>query len=182
MTQAHPEPPVEPQKSRRDVLVLSAYSLSAVGGAAALWPFIDSMNPAADTRADASTDIDLSPIVPGQRITVAWRGKPVFVAHRTPAEIAAARADDDADLRDPAPDAKRAKLPEWLVVVGVCTHLGCIPGGQRPAETRGDWGGWNCPCHGSQYDTAARIRRGPAPRNLIVPPYGFPKPSLLRIG
>ncbi len=181
MTQATPETP-EPQKSRRDVLVLSAYSLSAVGAAAAIWPFVDSMNPAADIRADASFELDLNPIVAGQRITVAWRGKPVFVAHRTPAEIAAARDGDTADLRDPAPDAARARQPEWLVVIGVCTHLGCVPGGQRPSEARGDWNGWNCPCHGSQYDTAARIRRGPAPRNLPLPPYSFPRPNRLRIG
>ncbi|HTH97811.1 MAG TPA: ubiquinol-cytochrome c reductase iron-sulfur subunit [Stellaceae bacterium] len=169
-------------KTRRDVLTLSAYSLSAVGAATALWPFIDSMNPAADTRAEAFTEVDLAPIVEGQRVTVSWSGRPVFIAHRTPEEIAKAKAGDNEALRDPQKDTQRVKRPEWLVVIGICTHLGCVPGGQRPAEARGDWGGWYCPCHGSQYDTSARIRRGPAPRNLVVPNYRFLKQNAVRIG
>lgn len=170
------------QESRRDFIWLLAGTMTAVGAAAALWPVIDSMNPSADVIAVSTTEIDLAPIEVGQRITVTWRGKPVFIDHRTPEQIAQARADDDADLRDPATDASRTERPEWLIVVGVCTHLGCIPLGQNPGDPLGEWGGWFCPCHGSHYDTSGRIRRGPAPANLPVPPYAFIDDTTVRIG
>jgi len=173
-------PPAE--TSRRDFLCTAATATAAIGAALACWPFIDSMNPAADVLAQATTDVDLAPLQPGQRITVQWRGKPVFVARRNPAEIAAAAATDIAQLRDPQTDSARVLKPEWLVVVGVCTHLGCIPLGQKPADNRGDWHGWFCPCHGSAYDTSARIRKGPAPKNLAVPQYAFVDAHTLRIG
>jgi ubiquinol-cytochrome c reductase iron-sulfur subunit len=168
--------------SKRDFLAYATTAMALTGTALALWPMIDSMNPAADILAMASTDVDLAPIQVGQRITVTWRGKPVFIAYRTPQEIAAASDVVIADLRDPEADAKRVQQAPWLIVVGICTHLGCIPLGQKPTDPRGAWGGWFCPCHGSHYDTAARIRKGPAPRNLAVPPYTFTKADSLRIG
>jgi ubiquinol-cytochrome c reductase iron-sulfur subunit len=172
----------EPGESRRDFLVLATTALGVAGAAAALWPFIDSMNPAADIRALSSIDVDLAPVAPGQRITVKWRGVPVFIDHRTDEDIKRAQADDTADLRDPEADAARAKKPEWLVLIGICTHLGCVPLGQRPTDPKGEWGGWFCPCHGSAYDTSGRIRKGPAPRNLPVPPYEFTADTLIKIG
>ncbi|MEC5292575.1 ubiquinol-cytochrome c reductase iron-sulfur subunit [Aurantimonas sp. C2-6-R+9] len=169
--------------TRRDFLYIATGAMAAVGTAVALWPFIDSMNPAADVLALSSVDIDLSSVEIGQRITAMWRSRPVFIARRTPEEIARARADDnDPGLIDPATDASRVIQEEWLIVVGVCTHLGCIPLGQDPAAPHGDWGGWFCPCHGSVYDTAGRVRRSPAPRNLDVPPYEFLDNGAVRIG
>ena len=173
---------VEAAAARRDFLELVAWSTFGVGTLAALRPLVDSMNPSAAVLATAETEVDLAPIEPGQRVTVTWQGKPVFVAHRTEEEIALARADDGADLRDPATDAERVVKPEWLVVIGICTHLGCVPLGQRPGSPRGEWKGWFCACHGSVYDTAGRIRKGPAPRNLDLPPYAFVTDGLLRIG
>src|SRR5690606_6859267 len=126
--------------------------------------------------------VDLTPIQPGQAITVMWRGKPVFVRHRTPEEIAKAEADDGANLIDKQTDESRVQKSQWLIVVGVCTHLGCVPVGQKPVENRGDFGGWFCPCHGSHYDTSGRIRKGPAPKNLEVPQYTFLSDTLVRIG
>lgn len=167
---------------RRDFLYLSAGAFAAVGAALALWPFVASMNPAADVLALATTEVDLSPIALGQRVTVQWRGQPVFIDHRTPEQIAAARADDKATLRDPEPDGNRAPRPEWLIVVGICTHLGCIPLGQKATDPRGEWHGWFCPCHGSHYDASGRIRKGPAPRNLAVPRYRFVDAGVVRIG
>ncbi len=168
---------------RRDFLFYATAATGAVTTAAAVWPIIDSMNPSADVTALSSVLVDLADVPLGARITVKWHGKPVFIDHRPPERIAAARADDaNPDLIDPATDAERAQNPEWLVVIGVCTHLGCIPLGQGDADPRGDWGGWFCPCHGSHYDTAGRIRKGPAPRNLDLPPYAFTEPSILRIG
>ncbi|GAA6178408.1 ubiquinol-cytochrome c reductase iron-sulfur subunit [Sulfitobacter pacificus] len=140
------------------------------------------MNPSADVTALSTIDLDLEGIEVGTRITLTWRGKPLFVDHRTQEQIALARADDGADLIDPALDSERAQRPEWLVVIGVCTHLGCVPLGQNSSEPLGDWKGWFCPCHGSHYDTAGRIRKGPAPRNLDLPPYEFVTNSWLRIG
>lgn len=171
-----------PGETRRDFLYLATATVGAAGVAAALWPFIDSMNPAADIRALSSTEVDLTPVAVGQRITVKWQGKPVFIDHRPEDEIKRARDDDNAELRDPQKDADRVKKAEWLVVVGICTHLGCIPGGQKPTDPRGDWGGWFCPCHGSVYDTSGRIRKGPAPRNLAVPPYEFTADKMIKIG
>ena len=130
----------------------------------------------------ATTEVDLSPIEDGQSITVVWQGNPVFIRHRTAKEIEEAEAVDVAGLPDPEADDKRIEKPEWLVVVGVCTHLGCVPKGQRPGEPRGAFGGWFCPCHGSHYDTSGRIRRGPAPKNLPVPPYVFLEDNLIKIG
>ncbi|MFQ5983972.1 MAG: ubiquinol-cytochrome c reductase iron-sulfur subunit [Alphaproteobacteria bacterium] len=167
---------------RRDFLYLATGAVAAVGTAVTVWPLIDSMNPSADVLALAAIEIDLEPVAVGQSITVAWRGQPVFVRHRTPEEIAAARADDSADLKDPEPDAARTQREEWLVLVGICTHLGCVPLGQNAADPRGEWGGWFCPCHGSHYDTSGRIRKGPAPTNLPVPPYTFLDDNLVRIG
>ncbi len=158
-----------PDGTRRDFLLLTAGALGAVAVAATIWPFIDTLNPARDTLALSSIDVDLAPVQVGQRLTVAWRGKPVFIAHRTPEEIKAADDVNLADLRDPQKDSDRVKKPEWLIVVGVCTHLGCIPLGQKLGDDRGPYGGWFCPCHGSVYDTSARIRQGPAPLNLWLP-------------
>ncbi len=169
-------------ETRRDFLNVLALGLGAVGTAAAVWPLIDSMNPAADVLALADTEVDLAPIEEGQSITVIWRGSPVFIRRRTAAEIESARAVDLEDLIDPEPDQARVQKPEWLVLVGVCTHLGCVPKGQRPGDRRGDFGGWYCPCHASHYDTSGRIRKGPAPKNLVVPPYEFLDDMKIRIG
>ena len=169
-------------ETRRDFLILSAGALGGIGAAIAIWPFIDNLNPARDTLALSSTEVDLAPVQVGQRLTIAWRGKPVFIDHRPPEEIKAAQEVDISTLRDPQPDSARVKKPEWLVVVGVCTHLGCIPLGNRPGDDRGPYGGWFCPCHGSVYDTSARIRQGPAPLNLFVPPYEFTGETAIKIG
>jgi ubiquinol-cytochrome c reductase iron-sulfur subunit len=169
--------------TRRDFLFVATGAVAAVGTAMALWPLIDSMNPDAAVRSIAAIELDLRPIALGQRVTVRWRGGPVFIDHRTPEAIARARADDsNSDLIDPATDASRVKTPEWLILVGVCTHLGCIPLGQRGGEPTGEHGGWFCPCHGSVYDGSGRVRRGPAPRNLDVPAYEFIGSELIRIG
>lgn len=140
------------------------------------------MNPTADIAALSSIEVDLDGIQPGQRVTLLWQGKPLFVDRRTPKEIALTKADDGADLIDPALDADRAVRPEWLIVIGVCTHLGSVPLGQNGGAPRGDWKGWFCRCHGSHYDTAGSIRKGPAPRNLDLPPYTFMTDTPLRIG
>ncbi len=174
--------PGEEAETRRDFLYLTAGAMAAVGTAAAVWPLIDSMNPAADVRALTSVEVDLEPLEVGQRITLKWRGEPVFVSRRTAAEIEWARADDAAELPDPESDGARVQRAEWLIVIGVCTHLGCIPKGQGPGSPRGDWDGWFCPCHGSHYDTSGRIRKGPAPRNLVVPVYAFLDDLTLGIG
>jgi ubiquinol-cytochrome c reductase iron-sulfur subunit len=167
---------------RRDFIVISTYAMAGIGSAAVVWPLIDQMNPAADTLALATIEIDISKIVEGQSITVKWRGKPVFIRHRSEDEIARASATDLSDLRDPEIDQTRAEKPNFLVLVGVCTHLGCVPLGQKTGEVRGDYNGWFCPCHGSHYDTSGRIRKGPAPTNLEVPPYKFLSDSVIRIG
>lgn len=170
------------ESSRRDFLYLATLAGGAGLGLAFVWPLIDSMNPAADVLALSSIEVDLSAIEVGQAITVKWRGKPVFIRHRTPAEISEARSVNLADLPDPQSDADRVQKPEWLIMVGVCTHLGCVPLGQKPTDPKGEFGGWFCPCHGSEYDTSGRIRRGPAPKNLIVPHYTFLSDSVVRIG
>jgi ubiquinol-cytochrome c reductase iron-sulfur subunit len=170
------------ETTRRDFLVLTASAVGVVGLGSAIWPFISSMNPAQDALAQATSEVDLSPVQVGQRLTVTWRGKPVFIDHRTPEEIQAAEKVNVSELRDPQTDSERVKKPEWLVVVGVCTHLGCIPLGQRAGDDRGEYGGWFCPCHGSTYDTSGRIRKGPAPLNLQVPPYAFTADNQIRIG
>lgn len=166
---------------RRDFLYIATGAAGVVATGAAVWPLIDQMNPSADVLALASVDVDLSDFPVGQRITVKWRGKPLFIYRRSDADIAAAEADDTADLVDPQPDSDRVQKPEWLVVIGVCTHLGCIPLGQG-GQNVGDFGGWFCPCHGSHYDRSGRIRKGPAPRNLEIPPYEFLTDDLIRVG
>jgi len=169
-------------EARRDFLYLATGAVTAVGAAAVAWPLVDSMNPSADVLALSSTEVDLSPIEVGQSITVVWRGKPVFVRHRTEAEIASARDVDISTLRDPQSDADRAEKPEWLIMVGICTHLGCIPLGQKSSDPKGEFDGWFCPCHGSHYDTSGRIRIGPAPLNLEVPAYEYLADDVIMIG
>jgi ubiquinol-cytochrome c reductase iron-sulfur subunit len=176
---AHDEPE---DNSRRDFLLITACTVGAAGAALSLWPFVDSLNPAADVLALSSTEVDLTPIEQGQAITVVWRGKPVFVRHRTKREIDEARAVPTNELRDPQKDQDRVKKDDWLILVGVCTHLGCIPLGQKNSDPKGDYDGWFCPCHGSHYDSSGRIRRGPAPANLPVPPYTFLTDTSIRIG
>ncbi len=169
-------------ETRRDFLLWSTTAVGAAGTAIAVWPFIHQMNPAADTLALASTEVDLSAIEEGQSITVVWRGKPVFVRHRTAAEIEEARAVPLTELPDKQTDEERVQKPEWLIMVGVCTHLGCIPLGQKDGDSKGEFGGWFCPCHGSHYDTSGRIRKGPAPENLAVPGYEFLDDTRIKIG
>jgi ubiquinol-cytochrome c reductase iron-sulfur subunit len=180
--------------TRRDFLYVASGAVGGVGVAAAAWPFIDQMNPSTATLALASIEVDLSTVQPGQQVIVKWRGHPLFVRRRTPAEIDAAKAVDVASLPDPlanndnladnapATDANRATKPEWLILVGVCTHLGCTPAISTPQMPQGDYGGWLCHCHGSMYDTAGRIRKGPAPRNLEVPPYTFLSDTRVKVG
>ncbi len=169
-------------ETRRDFLTLATVTFGAAGALAAIWPLIHQMNPARDVLAVSSTEIDLSKVPVGTRLTVLWRGRPVFIDHRSAKQIAAVQEVKVDELRDPQSDAQRTKKPEWLVVVGICTHLGCIPLGQKPNEPRGEFGGWFCPCHGSVYDELGRIRKGPAPRNLEVPPYAFLPNNVLKIG
>jgi ubiquinol-cytochrome c reductase iron-sulfur subunit len=168
--------------TRRDFLLIATGTVAAAGAALAAWPFIHSLNPAADTLAVATTGVDLTPIAVGQAITVVWQGKPVFIRRRTAAEIEAADGTPIDQLPDPQSDAERVQKPEWLVMVGVCTHLGCIPLGQKTGEPKGEYGGWFCPCHGSHYDTSGRIRKGPAPSNLAIPPYKFVEDNSIQIG
>jgi ubiquinol-cytochrome c reductase iron-sulfur subunit len=180
--------------TRRDFLYVASGAIGAVGVAAAAWPFIDQMNPSTAALAMGTTEIDLTAIQPGQQIVFKFRGQPLFVRRRTPAEIAAAKAVDVSSLPDPlarnlnlpdsaqATDADRATKPEWLILVGVCTHLGCTPTVSTPQMPEGDYGGWLCHCHGSQYDTAGRIRKGPAPQNLLVPQYAFLSDTRVKVG
>jgi len=168
--------------TRRDFLYLATGALGAVGVASAVWPFVASLNPSQDVLALSSTEVDLEPVKEGQAITVTWRGKPVFVRRRTGEEIKLAQDVPLGSLPDPQTDSARVKKPEWLVVVGVCTHLGCVPLGQKATDPKGEYGGWFCPCHGSHYDTSGRIRKGPAPLNLPVPGYEFLADTKIRIG
>jgi ubiquinol-cytochrome c reductase iron-sulfur subunit len=165
------------EPTRRDFLYIATGAVGAVGAAAAAWPFIHQLNPDASVKALASIEVDLSPISEGAAITVTWRGKPVFIRHRTAEEIAAAEAVNVTELRDPQADKDRVQKPEWLIMVGVCTHLGCVPLGQQ-----GEFGGWFCPCHGSHYDTSGRVRKGPAPNNLAIPEYVFMDENRVKIG
>ena len=176
--------------ARRDFIVLAGQAMAGVGAAVLAWPIIHSMNPSADVLALASTEVDLTPVQEGQAITVVWRGKPVFIRHRSAKEIEEAKAVDVTTLRDRQDDDARIAqskfndktMPQWLVMVGVCTHLGCIPLGQKMTDPKGEFGGWFCPCHGSSYDTSGRIRKGPAPNNLAIPPYKFVSDSKIKIG
>ena len=174
----HDEPTHEVK--RRDFLVLSAQAMGGLGAAALIWPFVDSMNPSADVLAMASTEFDLASVKEGQEIRVMWRGKPVFIRHRSKKEIEEARSVDVTTLRDPQKDEDRVKKgkDQWMVMVGVCTHLGCVPLGNNS----GEYDGWFCPCHGSHYDTSGRIRKGPAPTNLHVPDYTFTSETKIKIG
>jgi ubiquinol-cytochrome c reductase iron-sulfur subunit len=188
--------PNNEEPTRRDVLLIAAGGFAAIGGAVALWPLLDQMNPDASALSLATTEVDISHVEVGQALTVMWRGKPIFIRHRTDEEITKAKATPLDDLRDtlarnanlpdqaPATDDNRAAKDRepWLVMIGVCTHLGCIPKGQAVGDYRGEFGGWFCPCHGSQYDTSGRIRRGPAPLNLALPPYEFVSNTKIRIG
>ena len=166
-----------PDNKRRDFLQLSTLTIGAVGTAAFIWPFLKSMNPAEDTLALGSTEVDVSAREEGQSITVKWRGKPVFIRRRTQEEITEARSVKMEDLIHPEKDEDRAKNPEWLVMLGVCTHLGCVP-----LNDKGDYDGWFCPCHGSHYDTSGRIRKGPAPLNMEIPKYEFVNVNTIKIG
>ena len=172
----------KPNNNRRDFLQLSTLTLGGIGTAAFIWPFIKSMSPAEDTLAAGSTEVDISMIEEGQSVTIKWRGKPVFIKKRTKEEIEAAKMVQASDLRDPQDDADRVQKEEWLVLVGVCTHLGCVPLGQKLSDMKGDYDGWYCPCHGSHYDTSGRIRKGPAPTNLEIPPYKFTNDNTILVG
>jgi len=165
------------QSERRDFLFTVTYTIGAVGVGAAIWPLIDQMNPGSSVKALATTEVDVSSVEVGKTIIVLWRGKPIFIRRRTKEEIEEASAVDLKDLKDPEKDEDRAKNPEWLVMVGVCTHLGCIPLGEK-----GDYNGWFCPCHGSHYDTSGRVRKGPAPNNLEIPKYEFVDNNTIKIG
>ena len=169
-------------EDRRDFLQLTGVAFGAVGVACAVAPMINSLNPAKDTLALASTEVDLSAIPVGEAKTVMWRGKPVFIKHRTPEEIEEARSVDIAALPDKESDEDRVQKEQWLVTIGICTHLGCVPTGQKGSDAKGDYDGWFCPCHGSHYDTSGRIRKGPAPKNLPVPPYEFISDTMIKIG
>lgn len=186
--------------TRRDFIHIMGAAAAAAGGGAAVWPLVSQMNPDASVLALSTKEVDLSPVEPGQAIRVMWRGVPVFIRHRTEAEIREADSTPLDELPDTnarnenlpdgeaATDAARATAldgvsrPEWLIVVGVCTHLGCIPLGTGAREDRGEYNGWFCPCHGSHYDIAGRIRKGPAPANLTVPQYEFLSGNVIRIG
>ncbi|MBY0559016.1 MAG: ubiquinol-cytochrome c reductase iron-sulfur subunit [Hyphomicrobium sp.] len=184
------------EPNRRDFLVVAGNAFVAVGAASLLWPFIQQMNPDASTMALSSVEVDLSPVKEGQAITAMWRGKPIFIRNRTKSEVEAAENVDVKTLPDdnarnenlpgdePGTDANRTIKghENWIVLIGICTHLGCIPKGQAMGDERGEYGGWFCPCHGSVYDTSGRIRKGPAPRNLEVPTYAFTTDTKIKIG
>jgi len=182
------------EPTRRDFIYIATGAVAAVGAGLAAWPFIDQMNPSASVLALASIEVDISSVAVGQQVVFKYRGHPLFVRRRTPKEIAEAKAVNVADLPDPfarnaslpddapATDANREIHPEYLVLVGVCTHLGCTPTVSTPQAPQGEYGGWLCHCHGSQYDTAGRIRKGPAPQNLLVPPYSFLSPTRIKVG
>ncbi|TPE58735.1 ubiquinol-cytochrome c reductase iron-sulfur subunit [Sandaracinobacter neustonicus] len=182
----HPEATTDAADSvrRRDFIYVATGAFAGVGAATVAWPFINQMNPSADVRALATVEVDLSAIQPGQAIKTIWQSKPVFVRNLTAAEQTAARKVPLSDLRDPQTLDERTKADHhnWLITLGVCTHLGCVPLGAAEGENKGDYGGYFCPCHGSHYDTAGRIRRGPAPTNLVVPAYAFKTPTLIEIG
>ena len=170
---------IEGEATRRDFIHIAAGAAAVGAGVMVAWPLINQMNPAADTLALASIEFDMSKVQEGQQVVITWQGKPVFVRYRTPAEIQAAVSTPLGDLKDPQPDSERVKEghSKFLVVLGSCTHLGCIP-----TFGAGDFGGWFCPCHGSHYDTSGRIRKGPAPKNLVVPEYAYLTDTSVKIG
>jgi ubiquinol-cytochrome c reductase iron-sulfur subunit len=167
------------EPGRRDFLYVATGAVTAVGVAGAIWPLIDQMNPDASVLALSSIEFDVSGIAVGQSVTIKWRGLPVFVRHRTAAEVEEARAAPLNELKDPETDEERTKPghEQWLIMIAICTHLGCVPIGES-----GEYGGWFCPCHGSHYDTSGRIRKGPAPKNLVVMPYEWISETMVRIG
>ena len=165
------------KNNRRDFLFTASYTIGAVGIGATIWPFIDQMNPDRSVKALATTEVDISQVEPGKSITVLWRGKPVFIKRRTKFEISEAQSVDLNELKHPEKDEDRVKKPEWLVMLGICTHLGCVP-----ISDKGEYNGWFCPCHGSHYDTSGRIRKGPAPTNMEVPKYEFLNSDTIKIG
>ena len=163
--------------NRRDFLFTATYTIGAVGIGATIWPFIDQMNPDSSVKALATTEVDISQIQPGKSITVLWRGKPVFIKRRTETEISEAQSVSLEELKHPENDQDRVKKPEWLVMMGICSHLGCVP-----LSDKGEYNGWFCPCHGSHYDTSGRIRKGPAPTNMEIPKYVFVDENTIKIG
>jgi ubiquinol-cytochrome c reductase iron-sulfur subunit len=169
---------------RRDFINIAAVSFAGVGAAAVALPLINQMNPSADVLAEASVEIDVSQIAEGQAIKTVFRKQPLFVRHLTAAEIAAADKTPVSDLRDPQTlkDRTESGKPQWLITMGVCTHLGCVPLGAASGEVKGEFGGYFCPCHGSHYDTAGRIRKGPAPKNLEVPEFAFTSDTVVKVG
>ena len=162
---------------RRDFLFTTTYAVGAIGIAAAIWPLVDQMNPDSSVKALSTTEVDITNVEPGKTITVLWRGKPIFIRRRTKKEIDEAGEVNLKDLKDPEKDSDRVKNPEWLVMVGVCTHLGCVPLGGK-----GEFNAWFCPCHGTHYDTSGRVRKGPAPKNLEIPKYEFLDGNTIKIG
>src|SRR5579875_3615905 len=179
-----PQAHVTGEAPRRDFLKLVTGATAIVGIGAVIWPFVDMLNPSADVLALSSTEVTLTPIPEGQGITVVWRGKPIFVRHLTAQEFKEAAVVPLSDLPDPMPVSERVKPhhDQWIILIGICTHLGCVPLGNKPTDPRGNWGGWFCPCHGSQYDTVGRVRHGPAPLNLFIPPYEYVSNDKIRIG
>jgi ubiquinol-cytochrome c reductase iron-sulfur subunit len=179
-----PPPEVEEVIHRRDFLQLLSGAGAVIGAGAIGWALIDSMAPAQDVLALSSVDVDIAPIPAGSGITVMWRGKPIFIRHLTPDEIATAKATPMSALIEPVAESARVKPGhgEWAIMIGICTHLGCIPLGNKPTDPRGDFGGYFCPCHGSQYDMVGRVRHGPAPANLALPPYAFTTATKIKIG
>ena len=165
------------KNNRRDFLFTATYTVGAVGIGATIWPFIDQMNPDNSVKALATTEVDISQIQPGKSITVLWRGKPVFIKRRTETEISEAQTVNLDELKHPEKDGDRVKKPEWLVMMGICSHLGCVP-----LSDKGEYNGWFCPCHGSHYDTSGRIRKGPAPTNMEIPKYVFVDENTIKIG
>tara|TARA_B100001996_G_scaffold72546_1_gene53268 strand:- start:107 stop:622 length:516 start_codon:yes stop_codon:yes gene_type:complete len=165
------------KKNRRDFIFTASYTIGAVGLGATIWPLIDQMNPDSSVKALSTTEVDISQIQPGKSITVLWRGKPVFIKRRTQSEISEAQSVKLEELKHPEKDQDRVKKPEWLVMLGICTHLGCVP-----LSDKGEYQGWFCPCHGSHYDTSGRIRKGPAPVNMEIPKYTFIDDNTIKIG
>jgi ubiquinol-cytochrome c reductase iron-sulfur subunit len=179
-----PDEAGDPGVRRRDFINIAAVSFAGVGAVAAVGPLLLQASPSASVRALSSVEVDISKIQPGQGIKTSWRKQPVFIKQLTPADIKAANGVAISDLRDPQTLADRTKpgKQNWLITLGVCTHLGCVPLGIGEGETKGDFGGYFCPCHGSHYDQAGRIRKGPAPTNLVVPEYEFASDTVVRIG